>query len=226
MPGSELAVENRPHYTNQKLTRNPHYRGRATIWSPEEALAVMRELLEYFDGIPVPPPPTGLPGRNGSVERTAFNAIRLGAEYMVAVIEGRPGRQWDLYSAMEGILLDEYQRGVRAEKAASVSARTKQAADDYAAWERGEPLPGFAYFIAGDDGAIKIGTALDVAKRLKGLQTSHPTKLSVLASVPGGRGAEQDYHARFAEHRLHGEWFARHPDILAEIDRLNTGAVA
>jgi len=31
---------------------------------------------------------------------------------------------------------------------------------------------------------------------------------------------ERAYHRQFAAHRLHGEWFAPHPDILAEIDRL------
>lgn len=40
------------------------------------------------------------------------------------------------------------------------------------------------------------------------------------------RDAERDYHARFAAHRLRGEWFAPHPDILAEIEHLNGGSHA
>lgn len=31
---------------------------------------------------------------------------------------------------------------------------------------------------------------------------------------------ERAYHAMFKAHRLHGEWFEPHPDILAEIARL------
>lgn len=44
----------------------------------------------------------------------------------------------------------------------------------------------------------------------------------VLAAFDGGEVHEQRLHARFAEHRLLNEWFARHPDILAEIARLNS----
>lgn len=82
------------------------------------------------------------------------------------------------------------------------------------------------YFIHSASGGIKIGTAIDVSKRLKGLQTAHPVKLELLAQTTGGRAVEQAYHARFAEHRLHGEWFAPHPDILAEIERLSAKADA
>jgi hypothetical protein len=78
------------------------------------------------------------------------------------------------------------------------------------------------YIIQSAAGPIKIGISVNPRGRLKGLQTAHPWKLSLLCVIPGGCALEAQYHARFAEHRLHGEWFSPHPDILAEIDRLNS----
>lgn len=90
-----------------------------------------------------------------------------------------------------------------------------------------EPLPGFErtgaahlYMIRSAAGPIKIGISVDPAKRLKGLQTAHPWKLSLLCVVEGGAYLESEYHFRFAEHRLAGEWFNPAPEILAEIERL------
>lgn len=89
--------------------------------------------------------------------------------------------------------------------------------------EEPRQLEGFAdlYFIGSDEGPIKIGVSVDPTKRLKGIQTSYPYKLQILALIPDGGMMESEYHARFAAHRLHGEWFEPHPDILAEITRLN-----
>jgi hypothetical protein len=78
----------------------------------------------------------------------------------------------------------------------------------------------FVYFIGGDVGAIKIGLTIAPHKRLRSLQSGSPILLRVLATTQGARETEADYHERFAEHRLHGEWFARVPEILAEIERL------
>lgn len=78
------------------------------------------------------------------------------------------------------------------------------------------------YFIAALKGPIKIGLALNPRDRLRGLQTSHPKKLRLLADTPGDHGLEASYHHRFAAHRLHGEWFAPHADILDEIRRIRS----
>lgn len=78
------------------------------------------------------------------------------------------------------------------------------------------------YFIQAPNGPIKIGRAVNVANRLRALQTSHPSGLRLLAVALGGYRFERAYHRQFAEHRLHGEWFEPHPEILAEIDRLST----
>lgn len=80
------------------------------------------------------------------------------------------------------------------------------------------------YFIGAAEGPIKIGVSINPVSRLRALQTGYPFKLDILALVAGGGRYEGDYHAMFAEHRLHGEWFARVPEIEAEIAKLNEAA--
>ena len=63
-------------------------------------------------------------------------------------------------------------------------------------------------------------------KRLDTIKSSFRAWIGFLMQDALGTDAkvadvEKEYHPRFAEHRLHGEWFHPHPDILAEIDRLN-----
>ena len=79
----------------------------------------------------------------------------------------------------------------------------------------------WVYFVRAETGQIKIGVATCTTKRLRGLRSASPVALRLLARVRGGATLEAEYHARFAAHRLHGEWFAPHPDILAEIERLS-----
>lgn len=94
-------------------------------------------------------------------------------------------------------------------------------ANTYAAIETAA-IEQVVYFIGvGKDGPIKVGIAANPKSRLASLQTAHHEKLTLLAVTIGGRQQEAAYHAQFAGYRLSGEWFARHPDILAEIARLN-----
>lgn len=79
---------------------------------------------------------------------------------------------------------------------------------------------GLCYFIGGETGPVKIGFSVDVASRLRAIQTHSPIPLSILATRAGGAAREGAYHRQFAEHRLHGEWFERTPELLAEIARL------
>lgn len=91
------------------------------------------------------------------------------------------------------------------------------------------PELGFVYFIgrAGcDQTPIKIGRTVDLKARHAAIQACSPVAVEVLASRQGGAIREGAYHAQFAEHRLHGEWFAPHPDILSEIERLKGQADA
>lgn len=78
----------------------------------------------------------------------------------------------------------------------------------------------FIYFVQAETGQIKIGLALDVGRRLAQIRTISPVPITLLATAEGGRAKEHQYHQRFAEHRMHGEWFHPHPDILSEIERL------
>ena len=81
----------------------------------------------------------------------------------------------------------------------------------------------WVYFVgAGDGEPIKIGRANNIKQRLSNIQNGNHRKMLVLASflADDPLNVEREYHARFADHRLHGEWFAPHPDILAEIARL------
>lgn len=80
--------------------------------------------------------------------------------------------------------------------------------------------PCFVYFIQAGDGPIKIGVATDTKRRLAMLQCGNHEPLTLLAATPGGANVEAALHYRFREHRQRGEWFAPHPDLLTEIDRL------
>lgn len=77
------------------------------------------------------------------------------------------------------------------------------------------------YFVRAENGPIKIGTTGRLEWRLRSLRGQSPVPLELLGSVPGNRADEHEFHRRFAEHRLHGEWFDPHPDILVEIERLS-----
>jgi len=82
---------------------------------------------------------------------------------------------------------------------------------------------GVVYFFGNSKRRIKIGHTTNPEVRLRTLryQFGLPCQ-GFLATVPGGQDLEASYHERFDEHRLgRQEWFSPHPDILAEIERLN-----
>ena len=81
-----------------------------------------------------------------------------------------------------------------------------------------DPRPLAVYFIqAGVGGPIKIGCSADAASRLATLQVGNPEALRLLATAPGGFAEEATLHARFAAHRLTGEWFRPTLELLAFI---------
>jgi hypothetical protein len=82
-----------------------------------------------------------------------------------------------------------------------------------------DPLTGFApkdggeqvfvYFVQSiEGGPIKIGSAMDVERRLRDLQTGSSTTLKLLASVRGHKKLETWVHGTLAAYRLNGEWFS------------------
>jgi len=84
-----------------------------------------------------------------------------------------------------------------------------------------KPRGQVTYFIQCASGPIKIGVASSVPRRLASLQVSNHEPLEILATSPGGLDIEKMYHERFKEHRISGEWFSPHEEIVSEIERLN-----
>jgi len=82
------------------------------------------------------------------------------------------------------------------------------------------------YFARAADGSgpIKIGSASDVERRLRELQTGSPVRLHLVGVVArGGAQLELGLHRRFADLRQHGEWYAPSRDLLATIAELTGG---
>lgn len=83
----------------------------------------------------------------------------------------------------------------------------------------------YIYFIQVDHeprGPIKIGRALHPQSRLKTFQAWTPYPLRVLATVREDVSicTEGDLHRKFADYRMHGEWFRADPVLLDYIRRL------
>lgn len=81
--------------------------------------------------------------------------------------------------------------------------RVRKAAADEKTSQGGQVV----YFVASDDGKVKIGTSGNIEKRMADLQTSAATKLTLLLTIPGDTGLEADLHRRFKHLREAGEWF-------------------
>jgi DNA-binding XRE family transcriptional regulator len=74
------------------------------------------------------------------------------------------------------------------------------------------------YFIREESsGAIKIGVAKDVYRRLSFLRTAHSSELTLLGVIAGDGLREAALHRQFQHIRLRGEWFRPEPDLLALI---------
>lgn len=85
-----------------------------------------------------------------------------------------------------------------------------------------EITKGFIYFIQGEcGGPIKIGYTIDLAQRLKSLQTGYPDRLELLFAFPGNPEDEKKMHDYFKDFRLQGEWFRSTPEVLDKIQRLS-----
>ena len=77
----------------------------------------------------------------------------------------------------------------------------------------------YVYFIrAGNSGAIKIGMAANIDRRMEVLQTGNAFKLHVIALIPcdcreQALHIEQMIHKFFAKQRIRGEWFQGNIDF-------------
>jgi hypothetical protein len=77
------------------------------------------------------------------------------------------------------------------------------------------------YFVQRLDGLIKIGYSSFVAVRAQGLASEHGT-LKLLAVIDGRLVTERAHHALFAQHRVTGEWFAPHQELLDYVATLSS----
>lgn len=88
-------------------------------------------------------------------------------------------------------------------------------------------------------GPIKIGTAIDPAKRLRDIQGCNPRPITLLFAFPAGhagasfyegrsaRVTERGWHEQFSHLRIRGEWFHPGQDLLDAIEavrKLNPSA--
>lgn len=74
---------------------------------------------------------------------------------------------------------------------------------------------GTVYFIQSGAGAIKIGTAKNVARRIATLRLANPEPLTLLHTMPGGVTLEHRLHRKFAALRIRGEWFRAEDPLLS-----------
>lgn len=210
------------HYTGLSLEVDPRYSGPCTKLDQDEAIALLAELLDYF-GLPedLPVPPYGLPGHFSKPRRQEMDLIREGIRYLRAIARGERKTLWKIHDSIGHALRERYWEGRRyVEPSTEIVIDGSQIIARMQTERAREEAETSVYFIESASGGIKIGKARDVQLRLRGLQTAHPVKLTVLATTTGGDAAEKAYHRQFAEHRLHGEWFSPHESILAEIERL------
>ena len=71
------------------------------------------------------------------------------------------------------------------------------------------------YFVQNrGNGHVKIGYSADVRKRVASLRVSSSDPLSLIRVIDGGRKTEAWLHKRFDSHKIQGEWFSFHPDML------------
>lgn len=87
-------------------------------------------------------------------------------------------------------------------------------------WETDRPAPdgGYVYAVQmGGDGPIKIGWSANPQRRLAGLQCSSPYTLVVRGIWPGMPNDEARLHERLSAHRMRGEWFRPHSDVVTAI---------
>lgn len=71
------------------------------------------------------------------------------------------------------------------------------------------------YFLrAKDSGNIKIGYSTNPEQRKAGLQSAHYEELEFVGLMDGTIDDETVIKRRFAKHKIRGEWYSPHQEIL------------
>jgi len=77
------------------------------------------------------------------------------------------------------------------------------------------------YFIQiGEEGPIKIGKSLSPYERLDCLQQASPWQLQLVAAREGPAELEKEYHQKFHDLRMKGEWFESADSLMEEIAKV------
>lgn len=132
-----------------------------------------------------------------------------------AYVQGMPG---------SALFTQSYRMCLAGEKQPDVSERRRHRSEieARAARQRIQSFYGqiVVYFVTFDNKSVKIGTTTNLQDRFKKLQNGAPQELHLMASTPGGRKAEAEYHLRFRDAHIRGEWFRLTTCLRNEIERL------
>jgi hypothetical protein len=97
-----------------------------------------------------------------------------------------------------------------AERQLEIEAKRRRKAE-MASWEaHGSQI---VYYLRRADGAVKIGTSINLANRLIALQREHG-QLEILLTHCGDHPRETEMHKRFADLCIGGEWFRLEETLL------------
>lgn len=77
-----------------------------------------------------------------------------------------------------------------------------------------QSMPSVVYFIRVGR-FVKIGTTTNISARLNSFQIGCPYEFTVLATLPGGRKEEMEFHRKFSHLSHLGEWFRFEGDLEA-----------
>lgn len=96
-------------------------------------------------------------------------------------------------------------------------------------WARGGTSPrrrrrsksGVVYFVADEEGFIKIGHTSNLPARLASLKTGSRQELTLIAQHAGSRDDEVATHRRFAHLRKRGEWFEPGAELASYIEEVS-----
>lgn len=79
---------------------------------------------------------------------------------------------------------------------------------------------GYVYFLSqvGGEDSVKIGYSANPWARAADLATASPNGVLFIGCIRGGPDTETEWHHRFADCRLNGEWFRKSPELEEAIN--------
>jgi hypothetical protein len=180
---------------------------------------VMWEAAQHeIDGIPPPSerPPAAI------TEEEARQAAALAAENRRVALAWQEGRERLREALPPGLLVAFEHKGWPVEKGEVDEALAESMLLPSLPWP---DKPG-VYAVVGMPGYVKIGNSQHIAGRLSDIQGSCPVPLRLAAVLSTEPPDERSWHARFAEERVRGEWFALSPRLYRALLNAWRGSAA